>query len=191
MRATLCKWHRPLDPCGELGKISGAARAALLILCTRPSGLFCGQASRPAIRRLQFWAEARPHFCGQRTKDRERERAFAKYANYDARPHLGRPRVGGLEEALLCLVCEPLCGANGDGIAVPPTKVILRLGGSGEWKCEIAMETHFSPESGVAPPVESIAGALRPDHNRPQYRQLREFSRWPKAGPKTEGSAHL
>ena len=73
-----------LDPCGELGKISGAARAALLILCTRPSGLFCGQASRPAIRRLQFWAEARPHFCGQRTKDRERERAFAKYANYDA-----------------------------------------------------------------------------------------------------------
>lgn len=46
MRATLCKWHRPLDPCGELGKISGAARAALLILCTRPSGLFCGQASR-------------------------------------------------------------------------------------------------------------------------------------------------
>ena len=165
MRATLCKWHRPLDPCGELGKISGAARAALLILCTRPSGLFCGQASRQAIRRLQFWAEARPH--------------------------LGRPRVGGLEEAPLCLVCEPLCGANGDGIAVPPTKVILRLGGSGEWKCEIAMETHFSPESGVAPPVESIAGALRPDHNRPQYRQLREFSRWPKAGPKTEGSAHL
>ena len=165
MRATLCKWHRPLDPCGELGKISGAARAALLILCTRPSGRFCGQASRPAIRRLQFWAEARPH--------------------------LGRPRVGGLEEAPLCLVCEPLCGANGDGIAVPPTKVILRLGGSGEWKCEIAMETHFSPESGVAPPVESIAGALRPDHNRPQYRQLREFSRWPKAGPKTEGSAHL
>lgn len=162
MRATLCKWHRPLDPCGELGKISGAA---LLILCTRPSGRFCGQASRPAIRRLQFWAEARPH--------------------------LGRPRVGGLEEAPLCLVCEPLCGANGDGIAVPPTKVILRLGGSGEWKCEIAMETHFSPESGVAPPVESIAGALRPDHNRPQYRQLREFSRWPKAGPKTEGSAHL
>ena len=162
MRAPLCKWHRPLDPCGELGKISGAA---LLILCTRPSGRFCGQASRPAIRRLQFWAEARPH--------------------------LGRPRVGGLEEAPLCLVCEPLCGANGDGIAVPPTKVILRLGGSGEWKCEIAMETHFSPESGVAPPVESIAGALRPDHNRPQYRQLREFSRWPKAGPKTEGSAHL
>lgn len=162
MRATLCKWHRPLDPCGELGKISGAA---LLILCTRPSGLSCGQASRPAIRRLQFWAEARPH--------------------------LGRPRVGGLEEAPLCLVCEPLCGANGDGIAVPPTKVILRLGGSGEWKCEIAMETHFSPESGVAPPVESIAGTLRPDHNRPQYRQLREFSRWPKAGPKTEGSAHL
>ena len=162
MRATLCKWHRPLDPCGELGKISGAA---LLILCTRPSGRFCGQASRPAIRRLQFWAEARPH--------------------------LGRPRVGGLEEAPLCLVCEPLCGANGDGIAVPPTKVILRLGGSGEWKCEIAMETHFSPESGVAPPVESIAVALRPDHNRPQYRQLREFSRWPKAGPKTEGSAHL
>lgn len=162
MRATLCKWHRPLDPCGELGKISGAA---LLILCTRPSGRFCGQASRPAIRRLQFWAKARPH--------------------------LGRPRVGGLEEAPLCLVCEPLCGANGDGIAVPPTKVILRLGGSGEWKCEIAMETHFSPESGVAPPVESIAGALRPDHNRPQYRQLREFSRWPKAGPKTEGSAHL
>ena len=162
MRATLCKWHRPLDPCGELGKISGAA---LLILCTRPSGRFCGQASRPAIRRLHFWAEARPH--------------------------LGRPRVGGLEEAPLCLVCEPLCGANGDGIAVPPTKVILRLGGSGEWKCEIAMETHFSPESGVAPPVESIAGALRPDHNRPQYRQLREFSRWPKAGPKTEGSAHL
>lgn len=162
MRATLCKWHRPLDPCEELGKISGAA---LLILCTRPSGRFCGQASRPAIRRLQFWAEARPH--------------------------LGRPRVGGLEEAPLCLVCEPLCGANGDGIAVPPTKVILRLGGSGEWKCEIAMETHFSPESGVAPPVESIAGALRPDHNRPQYRQLREFSRWPKAGPKTEGSAHL
>lgn len=162
MRATLCKWHRPLDPCGELGKISGAA---LLILCTRPSGLSCGQASRPAIRRLQFWAEARPH--------------------------LGRPRGGGLEEAPLCLVCEPLCGANGDGIAVPPTKVILRLGGSGEWKCEIAMETHFSPESGVAPPVESIAGALRPDHNRPQYRQLREFSRWPKAGPKTEGSAHL
>ena len=162
MRATLCKWHRPLDPCGELGKISGAA---LLILCTRPSGRFCGQASRPAIRRLQFWAEARPH--------------------------LGRPRGGGLEEAPLCLVCEPLCGANGDGIAVPPTKVILRLGGSGEWKCEIAMETHFSPESGVAPPVESIAGALRPDHNRPQYRQLREFSRWPKAGPKTEGSAHL
>ena len=162
MRATLCKWHRPLDPCGELGKISGAA---LLILCTRPSGRFCGQASRPAIRRLQFWAEARPH--------------------------LGRPRVGGLEEAPLCLVCEPLCGANGDGIAVPPTKVILRLGGSGEWKCEIAMETHFSPESGVAPPVESIAGTLRPDHNRPQYRQLREFSRWPKAGPKTEGSAHL
>ena len=162
MRATLCKWHRPLDPCGELGKISGAA---LLILCTRPSGLFCGQASRPAIRRLQFWAEARPH--------------------------LGRPRGGGLEEAPLCLVCEPLCGANGDGIAVPPTKVILRLGGSGEWKCEIAMETHFSPESGVAPPVESIAGALRPDHNRPQYRQLREFSRWPKAGPKSEGSAHL
>ena len=151
-----------MDPCGELGKISGAA---LLILCTRPSGRFCGQASRPAIRRLQFWAEARPH--------------------------LGRPRVGGLEEAPLCLVCEPLCGANGDGIAVPPTKVILRLGGSGEWKCEIAMETHFSPESGVAPPVESIAGALRPDHNRPQYRQLREFSRWPKAGPKTEGSAHL
>lgn len=162
MRATLCKWHRPLDPCEELGKISGAA---LLILCTRPSGLSCGQASRPAIRRLQFWAEARPH--------------------------LGRPRGGGLEEAPLCLVCEPLCGANGDGIAVPPTKVILRLGGSGEWKCEIAMETHFSPESGVAPPVESIAGALRPDHNRPQYRQLREFSRWPKAGPKTEGSAHL
>ena len=162
MRATLCKWHRPLDPCGELGKISGAA---LLILCTRPSGRFCGQASRPAIRRLQFWAEARPH--------------------------LGRPRGGGLEEAPLCLVCEPLCGANGDGIAVPPTKVILRLGGSGEWKCEIAMETHFSPESGVAPPVESIAGALRPDHNRPQYRQLREFSRRPKAGPKTEGSAHL
>ena len=72
-----------------------------------------------------------------------------------------------------------------------PTKVILRLGGSGEWKCEIAMETHFSPESGVAPPVESIAGTLRPDHNRPQYRQLREFSRWPKAGPKSEGSAHL
>ncbi len=165
MRATLCKWHRPLDPCGELGKISGAARAALLILCTRPSGLSCGQASRPAIRRLQFWAEARPH--------------------------LGRPRGGGLEEAPLCLVCEPLCGANGDGIAVPPTKVILRLGGSGEWKCEIAMETHFSPESGVAPPVESIAVALRPDHNRPQYRQLREFSRRPKAGPKTEGSAHL
>ena len=162
MRATLCKWHRPLDPCGELGKISGAA---LLILCTRPSGLFCGQASRPAIRRLQFWAEARPH--------------------------LGRPRVGGLEEAPLCLVCEPLCGANGDGIAVPPTKVILRLGGRGERKSEIAMETHFSPESGVAPPVESIAGALRPDHNRPQYRQLREFSRRPKAGPKTEGSAHL
>ena len=162
MRATLCKWHRPLDPCGDLGKISGAA---LLSLCTGPSGRFCGQASRPAIRRLQFWAEARPH--------------------------LGRPRVGGLEEAPLCLVCEPLCGANGDGIAVPPTKVILRLGGSGEWKCEIAMETHFSPESGVAPPVESIAGALRPDHNRPQYRQLREFSRWPKAGPKTEGSAHL
>ena len=162
MRATLCKWHRPLDPCGELGKISGAA---LLILCTRPSGRFCGQASRPAIRRLQFWAEARPH--------------------------LGRPRVGGLEEAPLCLVCEPLCGANGDGIAVPPTKVILRLGGSGERKGEIARETHFSPESGVAPPVESIAGALRPDHNRPQYRQLREFSRWPKAGPKTEGSAHL
>ena len=50
---------------------------------------------------------------------------------------------------------------------------------------------HFSPESGVAPPVESIAGTLRPDHNRPQYRQLREFSRWPKAGPKSEGSAHL
>lgn len=43
MRATLCKWHRPLDPCGELGKISGAARAALLILCTRPSGLFVGK----------------------------------------------------------------------------------------------------------------------------------------------------
>ena len=42
--------RQPLDPCGELGKISGAARAALLILCTRPSGLFCGQASRPAIR---------------------------------------------------------------------------------------------------------------------------------------------
>ena len=50
----------------------------------KSAGLFCGQASRPAIRRLQFWAEARPHFCGQRTKDRERERAFAKYANYDA-----------------------------------------------------------------------------------------------------------
>ena len=40
----------------------------------------------------------------------------------EARPHLGRPRVGGLEEAPLCLVCEPLCGANGDGIAVPPQK---------------------------------------------------------------------
>ena len=118
MRATLCKWHRPLDPCGELGKISGAARAALLILCTRPSGLFCGQASRPAIRRLQFWAEARPHFCGQRTKDRERERAFAKYANYDAvdKEAFFLCHCAPNNSALVC-PCGPLCRADEAGAA--------------------------------------------------------------------------
>ena len=84
MRATLCKWHRPLDPCGELGKISGAARAALLILCTRPSGLFVGKHLVQLYGGCSSGQKPGPTFCGQRTKDRERERAFAKYANYDA-----------------------------------------------------------------------------------------------------------
>lgn len=93
------------------------------------------QASRPAIRRLQFRAEARTHF--ERPAGRRAERG----------------------KTAPVWPCEALCQVNGGGAARGATKALLRplsrpCGGSRGLPPEHA----FTPKPRVNPPVGSIAG---------------------------------